>query len=192
MAGERQQVRLAVAEYFGGTLVTDGEVKFQGGPLTAYGLGTAYPYTVRGFPDSDYTAGMPSGQNWGAVMSTTALARTSIRDSYGGGTSGWRAVTYRVTCLLQVLAETEHLETAGAGLDDLLEQCRVLIAADRTLGTTGGAYASLPGGRLIIQAGEGRNGITDETEPMVLIDPVKGRSAGGARLIFDVLTMTEG
>lgn len=45
MAGERQQVRNAVAAYFGGTLVTaDAGTCYQGGSLTSYGLGTAYPY----------------------------------------------------------------------------------------------------------------------------------------------------
>lgn len=192
MAGERQQVRNAVCAYFGGTLVTDGEVKYQGGPLAAYGLGTAYPYSVRNAPDTDYSAGQPAGQNWGCVLSTTAFARASTRDSYGGGTSGWRAWQFTVTCEIALICELDHIEVAGAGLDDLIDQVHALIAADRTLATTGGQYASLPGGRLIIEAGEGRAGITDRTDKFAGVDTAKGRYAAQATVTFNALTMVEG
>jgi len=186
VSGERQQVRLAVAAFFGGILVTDGEVKFQNGPLTAYGLGTAYPYTVRNAPDTDYTAGMPAGQNWGCVLSTTAMTRQTLREGYGGPTSGYRGRTYTVTCQIELIAETAHLETAGAGLDDLIDQMHAMVYADRNLGTMTADSV------LILQAGEGRTGIRDTTEPMVLVNPDKGRSAGGATVTFDAFTMVEG
>lgn len=188
MAGDRQLVRLAVAAYFGGTQATDGEVKFQGGPLTGYGLGTAYPYTVRNAPDTDFTEGAAPGRNWGAVMSTTRVRRTTTRDSYGGATSGWRARAYTITCEIALICELDHIEVAGAGLDDLIDQVHALIYADRTLGTTGEGF---PGGRLIIQAGEGRNGITDETDKLAGLDTERGRYAGEATVTFDVLTMVE-
>jgi len=189
MAGDRQLVRLAVAAYFGGTQVTtDAEVKFQGGPLTAYGLGTAYPYSVRHGPDTDYTAGQPPGQNWGCVMSTTRVRRVTTRDSYGGATSGWRARHYTITCEIGLICELEHIEVAGAGLDDLIDALFSLIYADRTLGTTSSAYAA-QGGRLIMQAGEGHTGITDETDKFAALDPDKGRYAAQATVTFDALTM---
>jgi hypothetical protein len=186
--GERQLVRLAVAQYFGGSQVTaDAGVCFQGGPLTAFGLGTAYPYSVRNVPDEYFTAGMAAGQNWGAVMSTTRLERTSTRDSYGGRFSGWRARAYVITCELALICELPHIEVAGAGLDDLIDEVHALIAADRTLGTNGA-----PNGVQILQAGEGRTGIRDVTEKFAALDEVKGRYAAEATITFDVLTMVEG
>ena len=64
MAGDRQLVREAVAAYFGGTLQTaDAGIYFQGGPLSAAGLGTAFPYKIkRGAPDSYYTLGEADGK----------------------------------------------------------------------------------------------------------------------------------
>lgn len=191
MAGERQQVRLAVASYFGGTLQTsDAGVYYQGGSLTAYGLGTAFPYEVKGIPDSYYTAGTAAGFGWGAVMGIK-LSRSTRRDSYGGATSGWRKRLYKVTCELVALSQEPHLETAGAGLDDLIEAMHTLIYADRTLGTTGGAYASNPGGRLLIQAGENPFGIQDTTMPWqpVTEKEQRGRYVGEATVEFEALTM---
>lgn len=186
--GERQLVRNAVAAYFGGALVgADAGTCYQGGPLTAFGLGTAYPYSVRGVPDSYFTAGMPAGQNWGCVMSTTRVERTSTRDSYGGRFSGWRAHSYVVTCEIVLICELPHIEVAGAGLDDLIDRVHALIAADRTLGTNGA-----PNGVQILQAGEGRTGIRDVTDKFGEIDHDKGRYAGEATVTFDVLTMVQG
>lgn len=187
--GERQLVRLAVASYFGGAQVTtDAGVCFQGGPLASFGLGTAYPYTVRHVPDEYYTAGMPDGQDWGCVLSTTRLERSSVRDSYGGKASGWRKRLYAITCEIALICELPHIEVAGAGLDDLIDQVHALIAADRTLGTTSLAT----GARLIIEAGEGRTGIRDVTDKFAALDEVKGRYAAEATVTFDVLTMVEG
>jgi hypothetical protein len=192
MAGERQQVRRAVASYFGGSLVTsDAGICYQNGPLTGYGLGTAYPYSVKGVPDAYYTAGMPSGTNWGCVLSTTRVTRTNTRDSYGGKTSGFRARKYRITCEIALICELPHIEVAGAGLDDLIDQVHALIAADRTLGTTNQAT----GQRLIIQAGEGKGageGIEDATDKFECIDKDKGRYAAEATVTFTALTMVQG
>ena len=193
MAGERQQVRLAVAAYFGGTLVTaDAGTCYQGGPLNGYGLGTAYPYEVKGIPDPYYVAGMPAGRGWGAVMGVK-ISRSTKRDSIGGATSGWRARHYKVTCELVVLSQEPHLEVAGAGLDDLIEAMHALMYADRTLGTTGGAYAGNPGGRLLIQAGEGPFGINDSTMPWQPVqgDEKHGRYVGEGTVEFECLTMVE-
>lgn len=185
MAGDRQLVRLAVAQFFGGAQVTDGEVKFQGGPLSAYGLGTAYPYSVRHAPDTDYTAGMPSGQNWGCVLSTTKISRVTTLDSYGGPNSGIWLRKYAITCDIALICELEHIEVAGAGLDDLLDAAISLVFADRTLGTQGGAQ-----GVTILATSTERNRITltDSTEKFAEVDPVKGRHAGLATLTFQALT----
>src|SRR6266567_1689466 len=167
--GERQLVRLAVASYFGGAEVTtDAGVCFQGGPLAASGLGTAYPYTVRHVPDEYYTAGMPDGQDWGCVLSTTSVRRRTARDSYGGRTSGWRQRAYTIECEIALICELPHIEVAGAGLDDLIDAIHALIYADRTLGTNGA-----PNGVQILQAGEGRAGIEDATGKFAALDEVK-------------------
>lgn len=184
MAGERQLLRLAVAAYFGGTQVTDGEVKFQGGPLTAYGLGTAYPYSVRHAPDTDYTQGGAAGRNWGCVMSTTRMQRVTHLDSYAGPTSGFWERKYRVTCEIALICELAHIEVAAAGLDDLIDQVHTLIYADRTLGTNSGS-----GGIRIIQAGAGKGLITDESDRFDEVDKDKGRYAGKATVTFEALTM---
>jgi hypothetical protein len=189
MAGDRQLVRNAVAAYFGGTLQTaDAGVYYQGGPLAASGLGTAFPYVIKGgAPDSYYTLGEADGTGWGAVL-TVRLGRVeNTRDSYGGATSGWRKRIYPVTCSLDVISYADHLEQAEAPLDDLLNDMDALIYADRTLGTTSSAYAA-QGGRLIIEAGEGRSGIVHgEAEWSTEAD--RGRGRGGIDYTFDVLTM---
>lgn len=183
MAGDRQLVRLAVAAFFGGSLVGDGETKFQDGPLLSYGLGTAYPYSVRHAPDTDYTAGMPAGQNWGCVLSTTRVRRVTNLDSYGGPSSGIWLRKYAITCEIGLICELQHIEVAGAGLDDLIDQMLSMIFADRTLGTNSGS-----GGVKILTAGTDKTAITDETDRLQEIDPKKGRYAGMASITFQALT----
>jgi hypothetical protein len=187
MAGDRQLVRNAVAAYFGGALQTaDAGVYYQGGPLASAGLGTAFPYLIKGgAPDTYYTLGEAPGTAWGAVMTVHLGRVTNTRDSYGGATSGWRKRLYPVSCSLDVISYAEHLEGAEAPLDDLVNAMDALIYADRTLGTTGEDY---PGGRLIIEAGEGRNGIV-HGEPEWAVEADRGRGRGGMDYTFDVLTM---
>lgn len=188
MAGDRQLVRRAVAAYFGGSLVTvDQGICYQGGPLASAGLGTTFPYLVKGgAPDTYYTLGEAPGAGWGAVL-TVALGVVTLRDSYGGATSGWRARRYRITCSLDVISYAEHLEEAEAPLDDLLNSMDALIYADRTLGTTSAAYAA-QGGRLIIQAGEKPYGIVHGA-PQWSVEGDRGRGRGGIDYEFEVLTM---
>ncbi len=184
MAGDRQLVRLAVAQFFGGTQVTaDDEVKFQNGPLTAYGLGTAYPYSVRHAPDTDFTAGAPTGRNWGCVLSTTKVRRLVNLDSYGGPSSGIWLRKYTITCEIALICELQHIEVAGAGLDDLIDQMDALIFADRTLGTNSGS-----GGVKILTAGTDKQAIADDTDKFAEIDKDKGRYAGMATVTFQALT----
>lgn len=195
-AGDRQLVRDAIAAYFGGNLQTeDAGIYFQGGPLSAYGLGTAYPYKIKGgAPDPYYTAGQPEGNNWGAVL-TVALGRQNIvREAMGGKTSGWRQRHYEARLSLDVLSYEPHLETAEAGTDDLIDALLGLIYADRTLGTTGGIYNTLANGRLIQQAGEdGPNGTLRGIEigeaDWETVDAERGKGRGGVAISFDVMTV---
>lgn len=187
-AGDRRLVREAVAAYFGGTLETaDAGIYYQGGPLASQGLGTAFPYKIkRGAPDTAYTLGETDGTGWGTVM-TISLGVVTTRDSYGGATSGWRARNYTVTCALDVLSYLPHIEQAEAAFDDLVSGLDALIYADRTLGTTNAVLYPLTG-RLITQAGEGRNGIR-HGETQWEVDDDRGRGRGGMDYTFDVLTM---
>jgi hypothetical protein len=189
MAGDRQLVREAVAAYFGGTLQTSDEgIYYQGGPLAASGLGTAYPYKIKkGAPDTAYTLGEADGTGWGTVM-TVGLGVSNTRDSYGGATSGWRKRLYTVVCALDVISYLPHLEQAESAFDDLVNGLDSLIYADRTLGTTGGIYIDLANGRLIQEAGEGRNGIRHGT-PEWTVQNDRGHGDGGMDYTFDVLTM---
>lgn len=192
--GERELVRLAVASYFGGSLVTaDAGTCYQGGPLTASGLGTWFPYTVRGVPDEYYQAGQPMGQGWGVIASTTRLERVTTRDSYGGATSGWRSRRYAVTADLTMICELPHIEVAGAALDNLIDAMFALLAADRNLGTKA-AYNAGTSILLIIQAGEGKGGqggpgLRDLTEKFEALDAEKGRYAAQATVEFECFTM---
>jgi hypothetical protein len=188
MAGDRRLVREAIAAYFGGAQETaDGGIYFQNGPLASAGLGTAYPYKIKkGAPDSFYTLGAQDGTGWGAVM-TVGLGVTTLRDSYGGATSGWRARRYRITCALDVISYLPHLETTEAAFDDLVNGMDGLVYADRTLGTTSAAYAA-QGGRLIIQAGEKPYGIV-HGEAEWSVEGDRGRGEGGMEYTFEVLTM---
>lgn len=187
MAGDRQHVRNAVAAYFGGSLSTaDAGVCYQGGPLASSGLGTAFPYLIKGgAPDGYYTLGEADGAGWGAVLTVRLGRVANTRDSYGGATSGWRKRLYPVTCSIDVISYAEHLEAAEAPLDDLLNAMDALVYADRTLGTTGENY---PGGRLIIEAGEGRSGIV-HGEPEWAVEADRGRGRGGIDYTFECLTM---
>jgi hypothetical protein len=185
VAGDRQLVRNAIAAYFGGTLQTaDAGVYYQGGPLSSAGLGTAFPYKIkRGAPDVYYTLGEADGTGWGCVM-TVGLGVSNTRDSYGGATSGYRKRIYTVVCALDVISYLPHLEQAEAAFDDLVNGIDGLVYADRTLGTTNQST----GQRLIIEAGEGRNGIRHGT-PEWSVEGDRGRGEGGMDYTFDVLTM---
>ena len=186
-AGDRNLVRNAIAQYFGGTLVpTDAGICYQNGPLAAAGLGTAYPYVVKGVPDGYFTIGVPAGFGWGAVMGIRQVHRATRREAMGGPTSGWRGRRYTIVCELVALSQERHVETAEQGLDDLVDAMHALIYADRTLGTTSGVY---PTGRLITEAGEGPAGIEDLTEGFAPVaGDERGRYAGEGTLTFTALT----
>jgi hypothetical protein len=186
-AGDRRLVREAVAAYFGGTLETaDAGIYYQGGPLATAGLGTAYPYKIKkGAPDSYYTAGSSLG--WGAVLSVSLGQQRVKRDAMGGPVSGWRQRDYTVRCSLDVISYEAHLETAEAGVDDLVDGLLDLIYADRTLGTTNDSY---PTGRLITQAGEAPAGI-GVGEAAWSVEPDRGRGGGGLDITFTAMTMVE-
>lgn len=193
-AGDRRLVREAIAAYFGGLENTqDAGIYYQGGPLAILGLGTAYPYLVKGAPDEHYTAGEASGFGWGTVLTVALGEQRIIREAMGGKTSGWRQRHYLARCLLDTISYEAHLETAEAGVDDLIDALLAMIYADRTLGTTGGIYDSIANGRLIQQAGEdGPNGTVrgigiGEAEWTVGGDRGKGR--GGVAITFDVMTV---
>lgn len=187
MSGDRQQVREAVAAYFGGSPGDPAQgIFYQGGSLASLGLGTAYPYLVKGAPDTAYTAGQPPGAGWGAVLSVH-LNETRITRRAIAGYSGWRDRNYSVVCDLDAISYEPLMETTEAGLDDLVDGLLNLIYADRTLGTTSDAY---PTGRLITQAGEMPNGITIGA-PVWTTSEDRSKARGGLAITFDALTLTQ-
>jgi hypothetical protein len=194
MAGDRQLVREAVAAYFGGTLVTaDAGICYQNGPLVSSGLGTAYPYMPKSAPDQYYTQGMAAGAAWGAVM-TVALGPVRIArrpdGAMGGPVSGFRSRHYTTRCSFEAISEFPHLETAEQALDNLIDAWLNLLYLDRTLGTTNPVLYAAQGGRLIMQAGEGTQGIDiGESGEWIVMD--RGRAKGGIAVTFDCLTMVE-
>lgn len=192
-SGDRHLVREAVAAYFGGAReTTDAGEYYQGGPLAAAGLGTAWPFASKGIPDQLFTQGVPAGFGWGAAMLVQSPHRLTTRrpdGAMGGPTSGWRGRKYTITCEFLVISYEPHVETAEAGFDDLLDAAEGLIYADRTLGTTSATY---PTGRLITQAGEGPEGIITSPEPFVpLGTDQRGKYGGYGTLTFTALTMVQ-
>lgn len=196
MAGDRQLVREAVAAYFGGTLVTaDAGICYQNGPLVSSGLGTAYPYKVKGgAPDQYYTEGLADGFAWGAVLTVRIGPVRINRQAMGGPVSGWRGRHYTTICDFEFLSYEPHLETVESGLDNLVDAFLGLIYTDRTLGTTNPVLYSPQGGRLIMQAGEGIPGSSqgiDVGEMEITEVTDRGRAKGGIRVTFESLTMVE-
>jgi len=193
MSGDRQLVREAIATYFGGSPGNAAEgIFYQDGPLNGLGLGTAYPYTVKGAPDAAYTAGQPAGTAFGAVLSVRLEETLITRLAIGGKTSGFRGRHYTAVCALEVISYGQLLETAEASLDELTDGLLSMIYADRTLGTTAPAiYPNPPyfGGRLITQAGEGETGIIVGAPFWDTSDRAKGR--GGLAVTFGALTMIQ-
>jgi hypothetical protein len=199
MSGDRHLVREAIAAYFGGTReTTDAGEYYQGGPLAAAGLSTAWPFPPKApIANQLFTSGAPAGFGWGAVLLVQLpgqVIRRRPEGGMGGPTSGWRGRIYTVTCELLVISYEPHAETAEAGLDDLLDAMSGLIYADRTLGTTSAVLYPLTG-RLITEAGEGAEGIRVTAEPFEPAtdsngEPDKrGKYLGYATYTFEALTM---
>ncbi len=192
-AGDRQNVRQAVAAWFGGAQSWDDQgIYYQGGPLTPYGLGTAFPYLVKKSPPDQYfTAGQAEGSGWGAIMTVKLREVPVTRIAVGGPVSGWRESRYRVECAFEVISYDLHLETAEAGLDGLLDQWKALLYADRTLGTSGNPlYPDPPyfGNRLIQEAGERPYGYVTSDSSEWVVDDDRGRGYGGIGITFDAVT----
>lgn len=189
MSGDRRQVREAIASYFGGTAGDPAQgIYYQNGPLTSLNLGTAYPHTIKPLPDQAFTAGLPAGSGWGAVMAVHLGESPITRAAVGGPTGGWRERLYRVTCSFEALSYEPFLEVASAGLDDLVDGFLDLIYADRTLGTTDPVLYPPPVNRLITEAGEGDEGIV-LGPPSWETSADRSKSRGGIAVTFTALTM---
>jgi hypothetical protein len=192
---DRQNVRQAIAAYFGGAqTVDDAGIYYQGGPLTVYGLGTAAPYLVKGSaPDQWFTAGQAPGGGFGAVMTVHLDSQPTTRIAIGGPVSGWRQKRFRVRCSFEVISYDLHLETAEAALDTLMGQWEALLYQDRTLGTTG-QYPNPPyfGGRLIQEAGERPYGYVISSSDSWFPSGDRGKAYGGIDITFDAVTVVMG
>ena len=185
--GNRRQLCNAIAAYFGGTEVDtpEGGVYYQGGPLAAAGLGTAFPYPVKSAPEEAFTAGTEAGFGWGVAL-TVRLGEGQFvtRKAMAGATGGWRLRRYMVSCGLEFRSWQPHIEVSLAGLDDLVDGLFGLVYADRTLGTTTNDVAQYPpNGRLITQAGEMPDGI--KVTPLEIESIAeRGKATGGLAFTF--------
>lgn len=153
----RKLVRLAIAQFFGGTQYDDTFRCYRGGPLLGYGLSTVRPYQPKREPDTDYVMGLNPGRGMGAIM---ALQMGETRDTLltvpglpAGVKGGQRRLVYPVKCHVFHLAHMQYAEDAEADIDDLAEAIQDLIHSDLTLGT---GITSPP---MIYQAGVSEAGI---------------------------------
>ncbi|WP_214103234.1 hypothetical protein [Acrocarpospora catenulata] len=170
----RASVRAGIAEFFGGPLIAGQDV-YRGGPLQAYGLATVRAAQAKQIPDTDYTAGLPSGRAMGTVGVVHLGISTERRVALGGETGGWKHRVYQVTLHLYHLANTPTTEAVIADLDELLERVTARIHGDRTLGGTA------------LQAGESSAGIkTFLGEPAISGTPERIRTYASVAFDADV------
>lgn len=159
----RKTVRVAIAQYFGGTNYDSTFRCYRGGPLLQYGLSTVRPYQPKREPDTDYVMGLNPGRGMGAFM---ALQMAETRDTLltvpglpAGTKGGQRHLVYPVKCHVFHLAHMQYAEDAEADIDDLAEAIQDRIHSDLTLGTS---TTSPP---MIYQAGVNSAGIRTVIDP---------------------------
>jgi hypothetical protein len=155
----RKAVRLAVAQFFGGSTYDSNARAYRGsGPLLSSGLSTVRAYQAKRVSDMDYVIGQAAGRGMGAMM-TIEMAETHDNLLTGPGLpagvhGGQRHLVYPVACNVFHMAHQPYAEDAEADVDDLDQAIHELIYSDPTLGTT-----SITGPPMIYQAGMSRNGI---------------------------------
>lgn len=163
----RKLVRLAVAQFFGGTQYDQIGRCYRGnGPLLANGLSTVRPYQAKRIPDADYVMGQLPGRGMGAMMMLQmADDRDNMMNLPGMGLTGQpgsvrRKLVYPVTCHVYHMAHEAYAEDAEADIDDLSQAIHQRIYSDFTLGTTPQA-----GPPMIYQAGMDAPGIRTVIDP---------------------------
>ena len=160
----RKLVRVAVAQFFGGTTYDQQFRAYRGGPLLGSGLSTGRPYQAKRIPDTDYIMGLTPGRGMGALM---VLEMAETRDTLltgpglpAGTHGGQRHLVYPVECHVFHMAHMNYAEDAEADIDDLDQAIHEHIYSDPTLGTT-----PLTGPPMIYQAGINSAGIHTVIDP---------------------------
>lgn len=150
----RKDLRLGIAQFFGGT-TWDADAKiYRPTPLAACGLAGVYAYwpkEVGGPADSDYLATLPAGSTFGAVMGVHLESQDESRIAMGGITTGIKQDITNVELWIFHYSNPADQASAQAQLDDLIDAIKTRFHGDRTLG---GAC---------VQAGEGGSSIGTRT-----------------------------
>jgi hypothetical protein len=155
----REDVRVGVAKYFGGT-AQDAQGFFRPSPLKALGLSGVLPYFVsydNRIEDRDYFEGLDPGAIYGAVMVVHLATKQETRLTIGGTLNR----PYSVQLYLWYYAAKPPAQVAQAAFDDLLDAVELRIHTDPTLGM--GVNSGAP--TIVTQAGEGVPGIVSTTPP---------------------------
>jgi hypothetical protein len=140
----RRDVRVGIAEYFGGTVLT-ADNWYQPTPLAAQGLAGVRPYFETRFKDHEYFETLTAGRKMGALMCMHVAEYTEKRLTTGG----FMDVPYEVHLYLWHLArKSDRIEEAQEDLDRLIQAVIDRIRTDPTLGG------------VVTQAGETARGIT--------------------------------
>lgn len=160
----RSLVRQGVGAYLGGTWVEDIR-GYQGGSLTANGLGTVRVGFPKRLDFNNFVAGAAAGRGMGAFMIVTFAHEREYRRAMAGppvstaGTitsGGIKFIQYTVTLHVFHIAQKGYAEDAQADVDLLIEAIKQQIRLDRTLGG------------ICTDAGETTYGIqVDESQPGV-------------------------
>jgi hypothetical protein len=184
----REQVRVGVAEYFGGT-TQDERGFYRATPLADLGLSGVWPYFVsydNRVQDRDYFEGLDSGATFGAVMAVHLSVSTETRLEIGGLAGGVLNRPFNTQLYLWYSATRPPSSDAQAAFDDLLDAIVDRIRADPTLGM--GVNSGAP--TLVTQAGEGEAGITVSTPPPYTEPPAL--TSGSSVISFNVNTYPAG
>jgi hypothetical protein len=130
----RKDVRLGVAQFFGGTTYDDASRIYRPTPLASLGLAGVRPYWTKDFQDQDYLASLPDGTRLGAVACVHFPDQDEGRYAMGGVVSGVKEDFNAVELWIFHYARVMVQELAQAHLDDLLDAIKARIRGDRTLG----------------------------------------------------------
>jgi hypothetical protein len=150
----RQDIRVGIAKYFGGTTFDAAYQIYRPTPLASFGLAGVRTYVPDVVKAEDRLIGLTAGTTMGAAMGVWLGTSTEIRHAIGGLGGGILNRPYDVHLMVWHASVGPLTETTQAHVDDLLEAIVARLRADPTLGMGPGSPT------VITQAGEGPAGIT--------------------------------
>lgn len=161
----REQVRTGIAQFFGQGTFDNDERAWYDGPLATYGLSTVRAYQPKRFNEADFIRGQNAGRGMGALMVVEMgndIEKRDAKPAYAGK----KRITYTVILHVFHRAWASHSEDAEQDVDTLIEQVKVQLRSDITLG-----------GNVNLQAGESRVGIRTKVYPAFVLEDEKTDSA---------------